>query len=366
MVARHLQHSSNLLITILIGNMFVNIFSTSLSERLATDLFHGAGLEISIFSMTFLIIIFGEITPKVVAVNYAEHISVFVIPFVHTLYSIVTPLRKVLYHLSDIFIKLLSRFFSTDVHSSYEEISSIVMDSHKYGLIYKHEKQMIEGILKLNTLRARDIMTPRTELIALEVNEPLTKIYNKIQRGKYSRIPVYEKHLDNLIGLLYTKDFLMLHKTEASMRTMLRKPHFVPETKIAVDLFRDMRQLCVHIAIVVDEYGGVAGIISMEDILEEIFGDILDKKDVLLTLKKVSPHAMKISGRLSIEDFNEIFKANIVDDQNVTIGGYLLSHFGHIPQKGECIVAGDIEFMVTRSKKNRIEDIMVTRRGKHS
>jgi len=251
---------------------------------------------------------------------------------------------------------------SAEMHSSHEEVKAIITDSHRIGLLLEHEKRMIEGVMKLNSIRVHDIMTPRTEMVAVEENDSVNQIQKKIQNGKVSRIPVYKEQLDNVIGVLYVKDFLMIDKENMKLAGIVRKPYFVPETKLAIELFREMRKAQIHLAVVVDEYGGVEGLITMEDILEEIFGDILDKKDVLLTLKKISPRSMKISGKLSIEDFNEVFSAHINDELNVTIGGFLLTHFGHIPKKGECIVIQGIEFMVTRSKKNRIEEIIVTRK----
>ncbi|RJP59163.1 MAG: HlyC/CorC family transporter [Candidatus Auribacter fodinae] len=361
-IARHLVHAPNLLITILIGNMFVNIFSTSISERIATNLFSSFGLEISIAAMTFLIIIFGEITPKVIAVNNAQTIALFVIPFIDKLYTVLAPIRKILYRVSSFFLQHITRFMSAEMHSSHEEVKAIITDSHRIGLLLEHEKRMIEGVMKLNSIRVHDIMTPRTEMVAVEENDSVNQIQKKIQNGKVSRIPVYKEQLDNVIGVLYVKDFLMIDKENMKLAGIVRKPYFVPETKLAIELFREMRKAQIHLAVVVDEYGGVEGLITMEDILEEIFGDILDKKDVLLTLKKISPRSMKISGKLSIEDFNEVFSAHINDELNVTIGGFLLTHFGHIPKKGECIVIQGIEFMVTRSKKNRIEEIIVTRK----
>ncbi len=362
LLASHLSHAPNLLITILIGNMFVNILSTSISERLATGIFADYGLAISIIVMTFIIIVFGEVTPKVIAVNNAQKISLFVIPYIDKLYTVVAPLRIVLYRLSDFFISAVSRFIGPELSASYEEIRAMIMESHRGGILYSHEKEMIEGILKLNRLRIKDIMTPRTGMIFFEVNDPPEKIFSAMRKGKFSRIPIYENHVDNIIGILYVKDFLLIMKKDVHLKNILRKPYFVPETKFAHELFREMRNTQTHLAVVVDEYGGVEGLVTMEDILEEIFGDILDKKDVLLTLKTVSPHSMKVSGRLSIEDFNEVFDANLKDDINVTIGGYLLSRFGHIPKKGERYVDKQMEFLVTRAKQNRIEDIIVTRK----
>ncbi len=361
LLVKYLSDSPKLLISILIGNMFVNIFATSNMERLATSLFPGYGLQISILLMTFSIILFGEIIPKVLAVNFSRSLALVVIPYIAFLYKIVTPFRSVLHTLSNKIITKLSTYIASDLRSTHEEIRAMILDSHQEGILFEHERKMIDGVIKLQTLHVKDIMTPRPEMVFFDVNTPKETIFRAMRRGKFSRIPIYESSMDNIIGILYIKDFLIIKGTQNHIKGILRKPYFVPETKFAAQLFHEMREAHSHIAIVVDEYGGVEGLISMEDILEEIFGDILDKKDALLSLKKISPHAIKISGRLSLEDFNEVFKTDIQDDLCVTIGGYLLRKLGRIPCKGEQYTGNDLTYTISLVKKNRIEEIIVTR-----
>lgn len=363
LLSLHLSHATNLLITILIGNMFVNIFSTSLSERLAATIFSAYSLEIAIIAMTFIIMIFGEVTPKVIAVNHAQFIAQVVIPYIDIIYRFLTPIRRILYTMANGVVSGFSKLTGPELQSSYEDLKLMIADSYQTGILYKHEKKMIEGIIKLNTLQVKDIMTPRTEMVCFEMNDQPEKVFRAIKRDKFSRLPIFEKHLDNIIGILYTKDFLLMRGKNPNMliKSVLREPYFVPETKCASDLFRDMRQNHTHLAVVVDEYGGVAGLVTMEDILEEIFGDILDKKDVLLSLKHLSPNSMKVSGRLTIKDFNEVFDTHLTDPVNTTLGGYLLSMLGRIPKKGECYLDGELEFIIALAKKNRIEDVIVTK-----
>jgi len=366
LIAYHLSHASNLLITILIVNMFVNIFATSLSERITSKLFSSCSLGVSIVGMTLIVILFGEITPKIIGVNNSQKISLFVIPIINIFYKIVSPLRIILYKSSNYIISKFSHFLGADIKSTYDELLSMVSDSHQAGILYKHEKEMIEGIIDLQQLKVNNIMTPRTEMICFDVNDPTDRIFNGLKKGKFSRIPIYENNIDNIIGILYVKDFLMVKKEVVDLRKILRKPHFVPESKNSSELFTEMRGTSIHMAIVVDEYGGVAGLVTLEDILEEIFGDILDKKDALLSLKKISPNLMKISGRLTIDDFNEIFKANIYDPINNTIGGHLMTKFGYIPKKGNRITVDEFEFTISLAKKNRIEEILVNRKKRSS
>lgn len=361
LLLEHLSSSPNLLITILIGNMFVNIFSTSIFERLSSSLFNEYGLHFAIGTMMVIIILFGEITPKLIAVNHSRKISLFVIPYIDFMHKLLTPVRRVLYEMSCLVVSNISKIIDLESDSSYSEVSSMMLDGRKAGVLYRHEREMIEGVIKLQTLRVKEIMTPRTEMVFFEINESKKRIFKAMRKGQFSRIPIFENERDNIIGILYIKDFLFIREKPETIRSILRKPFFVPETKLAVELFKEMRHENTHIAIVVDEYGGVEGIITMEDILEEIFGDILDKKDALLTLKKISPNRMKVSGRLTIDDFNEVFKTAIIDEINITIGGYLLTKFGHIPKKGESITIDNLEFVVSLAKKNRIEEIVVNK-----
>ena len=362
LIKKYLSSAPNLLISILIGNMFVNIFATSITERIATELAPNYGLEIAIISMTLIIILFGEVTPKVLAVNYSEKVSLAVIPFIAKLYKIVAPARIVLFNMSNYIIRHLSKFMlSGKLLSSDEEVRAMVLDSHRAGILLEHEKNMIDGIIKLHSLNAKDILTPRSEMIFFDVNEDTDQIFKAMRKGKYSRIPIYEGKMDNIIGVLYLKDILFLKNRDLQLKSILRKPYFVPETKSADQLFHEMRKINVHLAVVVDEYGGIEGVVSMEDILEEIFGDILDKKDALLSMKKISSKSMKISGRLSLDDFNEIFESKLNDDLNVTIAGYILGKVGKIPKKGEVFTFDGFEFFVAVVKKNRIEEIIVTK-----
>jgi CBS domain containing-hemolysin-like protein len=361
MLEKYLSDSPRLLITTLIGNMFVNIFATSSMERMATGLLPQYGLQISILAMTFFIILFGEIIPKVLAVNFSVSLALFFIPYVAFFYKIVTPLRSLLYSVSNKVITYISGYIDSDLRSTHEEIRAMILDSHQAGILFEHERRMIDGAIKLQTLHVKDIMTPRPEMVFFDVNASKEAIFKAMRRGKFSRIPIYEGTMDNIIGILYSKDFLLIKGKKANIRDILRKPYFVPETKFAAQLFHEMREAHTHIAIVVDEYGGVEGLISMEDILEEIFGDILDKKDALLSLKKISPHTIKVSGQLSLEDFNEVFKTSLEDDLCITIGGYLLRKLGRIPCKGEQYSENNLLFNISLVKKNRIEEIIVTR-----
>jgi len=245
--------------------------------------------------------------------------------------------------------------------SSDEEVRAMVLDSHRAGILLEHEKNMIDGIIKLHSLNAKDILTPRSEMVFFDASENPDQIFKAMREGKYSRIPIYDGKMDNIIGVLYLKDILFLKNKDLQLKSILRKPYFVPETKSADQLFHEMRKINVHLAIVVDEYGGVEGVVSMEDILEEIFGDILDKKDALLSMKKISSKSMKISGRLSLDDFNEVFESKLNDDLNVTIAGYIMHKIGKIPKKGEVFVYDGFEFLVAVVKKNRIEEIIVTK-----
>ena len=253
----YLGNAPNLLISILIGNMFVNIFATSITERLATSIAPQYGLEIAIFSMTVIIILFGEVTPKVLAVNYSEKISLLIIPFISKLYKVVTPARIVLFTMSNYIISHLSKLMlSGKLPSSHEEIRSMVLDSHREGILFEHEKNMIDGILKLHSLNAKDILTPRSEMVFFDVNESPEQIFKAMRKGKYSRIPIYEGKMDNIIGVLYLKDILFLKDKSISLKSILRKPYFVPETKLADQLFHEMRRINIHLAVVVDGIRG--------------------------------------------------------------------------------------------------------------
>jgi putative hemolysin len=361
LVASLLANPRRLLISILIGNMFVNILSSTVADSLIRSIVPGGrGTFLAIVIMAFAILVIGEITPKTIAIQYAEHISLVVSPIINIIGSILFPIRRVVRAISDWLISFfISNLPPSDHLITEEEIKTAVGVGYREGVVDDQEKEMIHGVLGFADKKARDIMRPRQEIVSFEIGQPLSDIEAAIREKEYSRIPIYEGDFDNVIGILYAKDLLRQQSERAEFRKILRPVYFIPETKAALSLFRTLRQKKIHLAIVVDEYGGVSGIITLEDLLEEIIGEIRDKGDHTPLYQRLGPHAFRIEARMEIEEFNEILGTEIKDESNVTIGGFLISRIGSIPPVGYRYRFHNLHFTVSAAEKNRIEEIIV-------
>ena len=281
LVARLLDKPTRLLISILIGNMLVNIFASSSASVLATTLFGARGLGISIGVMTFLILIFGEITPKSIAINNQEKISLQVAPYINVFSKAVFPARKMLRFITDFFVKQFAQKFKLKREKfglTGEELKKVIHLGRSEGIFDLDEEKMFKGVFEFGDKTVKDIMRSRSQIIGFEVNTPLDKIKSTIRKSELARLPIYIKEVDNILGILYAKDLIVAErKGGVDIKEILRKPFYVSRDIKLDDLLRELRLRRTHIALVKDGRR-LVGLATLEDLLEEIIGEIHDVK----------------------------------------------------------------------------------------
>jgi putative hemolysin len=249
-----------------------------------------------------------------------------------------------------------------------EEILSIVEQGRMEGVVDAEEVEMIENVLELSDTTVEEIMTPRTDMIAVRADDDLPGVLETISEAGHSRIPVYEENIDNIIGLIYAKDLLdQVGKTDGdfNLRDKMRKPYFVPETKPLRALLHEFQNQKLHIAVVLDEYGGTAGIVTIEDILEELVGEIVDEYEEAppAPIQKLSETTVEADARTYIDDLNEEFELKLPEDEDYdTLGGFVFSHLGYIPKTGETFDHEDVKFTITAAEARRIKRVRIQKR----
>lgn len=368
LVASLLSHPRRLLITILIGNMLVNIFASTLSASLFRTLFKGTGALagmgdlISVLVMTTLILIFGEITPKTYAIQHSEKLALRVAPLVNAFSVVVRPIRTILKTVADAIISVMARAVKPESPQASEgELRTAVKLGVTQGLLDPQEEAMIRGLFEIETSQVREMMKSRAEIFCLELATPIDRIRGTFVGKKYTRVPVHTGDIDNVLGLLYAKDLLFASPEElekSGIRPLLRPVYFVPETMPVNRLLKEFRARATHFALVVDEYGSISGLITMEDVLQSLIGKLgVGERQ---SRDQVLPHEDTgvVSARMPISEFNQLFSTAITDELNVTIGGFLTYQMGKIPQAGEVFETDDIRFEIKKVSKNKIEEIL--------
>ncbi|MHB8127773.1 MAG: hemolysin family protein [Mobilitalea sp.] len=327
------------------------------------------GSQISLISVTLILsyftLVFGELVPKKVALQKPEAISMFCVKPIKVVSKIAYP-----------FIKLLT--FSTNVVTipfgldegnteeilSREELISLVNEGQAHGVLNKKEKEMINSIMEFDEKIAKEIMTPRINVFAIDISEPKEEFLEELMKTKYTRIPVYEEDIDNVVGMLYIKDFLKEAVKQGyknvDVRSIMKKPYLVPESKIIKDLFRELQLSKKQIAVLIDEYGGFAGIVTMEDLVEEVMGEIDDEYDpILFKVKKIDDTTYLIDGMATIDELNSKLDLNLYSENYDTISGFLIDHMGSIPQEHDdrTIEINNLVFKLESVKNKRIDKI---------
>jgi putative hemolysin len=246
---------------------------------------------------------------------------------------------------------------------SAKEINTAINIGAEQGFINEMEKKMMTHILELGDLRAKDVMVPRTSIVALDIDWPIDKILDVVIEEGYTRMPVYKGNLDNIVGVIYTKDMLGMIKNRGLIvfQDLIRIPYFVPETKYVDDLLKEFKKGKIHMAIVVDEFGGTAGMITLEDVLEEIVGDIKDEYDIEeKEIEQINNKTYIVKGKTEIEKINNFLGMDIpIEDGVSTIGGAIMAIAGKVPKTGEVIKVGNIQFVILKSDERKIERIKI-------
>ncbi len=355
-----LEQPERLLGAILIGNNMVNVAISVFATGLFVHYFGERGELVTILVLTPLLLFFAEVTPKGYAAKSPERVS----------FLVLSPVRFVLWILTPVvwlvtgFSRLLNHLFPGEEKDrpliSEDEIRALITVGEQAGSVAKDKRRMLHGIFELSQTRVQDVMIPRTEVVGIEVSTPYVQVLDLVQKARHSRFPVYEGSLDSIIGIIHSKDILNFvdRPEEFSLRAIVREPYFVPESKRIETLLQSFRKKRVHLAVVVDEYGGVEGIATLEDIFEEIFGEIQDEYDVEEVLfHEVAPNHYRVDGSASLRTLNRRFGLHLSAEHANTLAGFLLRTMGTIPQEGDSCVSAGTEFTVRKVVDRRIEEI---------
>ncbi len=361
-VLRVTDNSRKMLSAILIGNNLVNISASSLATTLAIDIFGSAGAGIATGILTVLILIFGEISPKTMATLRAERISLRFAKIIWCFMTVITPVIFVIQSLSMGFLRLFGvRGDEAQRTMTESEFRTIVDVGHESGVIEDEEKVMINNMFDFGDTQAKDIMIPKIDMIFAQADSTYEELVALFRKEKFTRIPVYEDSTDDVIGILNVKDLLLCEDREHfSLRNILRKPYFTYEQKKTAELLIAMRSSSINIAIVLDEYGVTSGLITLEDLLEEIVGDIEDEydeedEDDIIPL---SSNEYLVEGSMNLEDLSDALHISFESEDYDSIGGYLIGLLDHIPKLRESVVAPNGVFLqVSMKDKNRIKKI---------
>ena len=349
-----------LLSAILIGNNIVNISASSLATTLAYS-FGGYMVSIVTLILTVLILIFGEITPKNYATINAEKITLRYIPIFKFLMTIMTPVIFII----NLFSRGVMRLMRVDPDAASkamteEELRTIVDVSHEDGVIESDEKEMIYNVFDFGDSTAKDVMIPRIDMTFIDINFSYDELMAVFSEDMHTRFPVYEDNTDNVIGIINMKDLLVYPKDKPfSIRNILREPYFTYEYKATADLMIEMRKASVNLAIVLDEYGATAGLVTLEDLLEEIVGEIRDEydEDEVEDIKEIQPEReYVVQGSAKLDDINEALHINLESEDYDSIGGYIIEQLDCLPKEGQSVtLESGIRLVVDRLDKNRIE-----------
>lgn len=373
-VLRVTDNSAKMLSAILIGNNIVNLSASSLATTLAVKIFGSVGAGIATGILTFLILIFGEVSPKTLATIHADSISLKISGIIEFLMFIFTPFILVINTLSIGFLMLLGvNPNDKDKAITEEELRTIVDVSQETGVIEDEERTMIHKLFDFGDAEAKEVMIPRIDMILVDVNSTYDEVLEIFKEYKYTRLPVFEESIDRIIGVLNIKDLLLLNDNDDSeaineyrenfdIRNIMREAYFTFEHKNTADLFIEMRKSSLSLAIVLDEYGSTAGLITLEDLLEEIVGEIRDEydSDEIDDITKLNDREYLVLASANLEDVSQELNLNLISEDYDTVGGYCLEQLDHLPEKNEVIVTDDdVLIRIESVDNNRIEKVYI-------
>jgi putative hemolysin len=373
------EDASRLLATTQLGMMLTSVFagatvavvSSPHLAKLLQPWLKGASSAVAfvvvVVLMAIVMLIFGELVPETVAVQHSERFALWLARPLAILTIVAMPLVRVVVWLSN----AIARLFGAGPRGEMpfvteEEIKTLVDAGEEEGVIQEEEKAMIYSIFELGDTLAREVMVPRIDVVALDVATPMVEALDAIMDVGHSRIPVFEETIDNVVGVLYAKDllpYLREGRIDVPLKNILRAAYFIPETKKASDLLPDLQQRRVHMAIVVDEYGGMAGLVTIEDLLEEIVGEIQDEYDTEEPFVEfVSDSEYLFDARVDLDDLNRLMAVALPTEDNDTLGGFIYTELGKVPVVGDQVTFEDLDFTVVSVAGRRIQKVRVERR----
>lgn len=352
------ERYETLLSSILIGNNIVNILASALATVLFVKLFKNNGVSIATLVTTVVILLFGEVTPKNIAKEHAEAIAAAFYPVLFALVKLFTPLNWLL----GCWQKLIGKVVKPAEDHGYteEELITIVEEAENEGGIDAHESELIRSAIEFTDVDVEEILTPRVDIQAIDIEADNDEIAEQFQQGGYSRLPVYQETVDNIVGILHEKDFYA-NRDKATVKELMSTPTFVMQNTKVSDLLKMLQKTKSHMAVVVDEYDGVLGIVTMEDILEELVGEIWDEHDeVIEEYRELPDGSYLVDGGANLDDMLELFDIHQEYDP-VTVNGWVQEELGRFPKAGDSFECNGLRVTVEKAEKRRATEVRVER-----
>ncbi|HNQ54258.1 MAG TPA: hemolysin family protein [Methanothrix sp.] len=356
------DNPSKMLGTILVGNNIVNIGASSIATVLAIEYFGDTGAGIATGITTILVLIFGEITPKSLAAQKSERVSLIVARPIFILTYLLNPIVFVFTQIAGLFMRLLGFQSNANLPTITEdELKSMVNLGEEEGVIEDHEKTMICNVFDFADQLVKDVMIQRMDIIAIDMNASYDEIIKIIKNEQYSRYPIYSKRIDNIVGILNVKELVYRDPEEIfDIKKFVKKPYYTFEFTNTSELFNEMKKRRTHMAIVLDEYGGTAGIVTIEDLVEEIVGEISDEYDMhTQEIETIREGEYIVDGSTRIEELNELIGTEIESEHYDSIGGFVIELMGRLPRQGESVEHMGTKFIIESMERNRIRKIRV-------
>ena len=358
------ENSGKMLSAILIGNNIVNLSASALTTSLAYNL-GGPAVAIASVVLTVLILLFGEITPKTLASIHSEKLALLYAPVIDIFMKVMTPVIFVINNLSNLVMLILRIDPNAKMNTMTEnELRTIVDVSHEDGVIESEEKEMIYNVFDLGDAKAKDVMVPRVNVTFADIDSSYAELIALFREDKFTRLPVYAESKDNVVGTINMKDLLLFdnNQKEFHVKDILREAYFTYEYKNISELLVEMRTASFNIAIVLDEYGETAGLITLEDILEEIVGEIHDEYDENEeeNIRKINPREYIVEGSTNLDDLNDSLDLHLESEDYDSVGGFIIEHLDRLPEEKDEITTPDgIRMVVEKLDKNRVEQVHI-------
>jgi CBS domain containing-hemolysin-like protein len=361
-----LAHPNRLLISIIIGNEGVIILATILATSLALNFWGPQGKWLALLVMAPALLLFGEIIPKSIALTYPERMAALVVGPLTALMPLLTPIRAVLLAINRGLLGFLGFPLETPAPLVQEDdFLRMVEDSHQGGMIAPIEREFIVNLMAFDDTTVAQVMVPPPDIFSLSIHKKSTELIAAIKRARFSRVPIYGDNLEDILGILHARDLLNVprgHENDSTfLKNLLRAPYYVPKNKRAFDLLGELQARKLRLALVVDEYGSLAGLVTLEDILEELFGEIEEEfQQAPQPLVQLAPGVYQVKSRMPLEEFNEILGRQLPWEDFDTLGGFVLNLFGELPREGDVVTYEGLRFEVLRMKGTRIIELLIS------
>ena len=363
LVEKLTEDPNKLLGAILIGNNIVNILASSLATTLFVSLVGPSGVGLATAVMTVLVLIFGEITPKSIAKQKSEEVSLKVSKPINIIVKVLKPFVGIFTFISGAFIRILGGDpKATEPFITEEELKTMVGVSEEEGVLEGVEKEMIFNVFDFADSQAKDVMVQRVDIVAVDSEATYEEVLEVIKKEQFSRIPVYNQTIDDIVGVLYVKDLIIAGQNKEGFKVSdyMREPYYTFEFKKIIELFNDMKKTRNHLSVVLDEYGGTVGIVTIEDLIEEVFGDIEDEYDDYdKEIEVVKEDEYIVDGSARLDDISDLVGVNMESQEFDSIGGLIIGELGRFPENKEEVNIGNIRFVVEEVDKNRIKKVRI-------